>query len=152
MRRIIIFALPILAVLVLAFGHVTNAKKSTVTDTAQDVLARQQAYLDALHKRDSAAIGLFFADDFTFTDDNGQVLTKAQRLERMKSTPPPASLDFTDLKVRVYGDTALVMGHVTSAAGPNGQAINNRTMWVWTKQGGTWLLVAAQNTKIAPAQ
>jgi uncharacterized protein (TIGR02246 family) len=141
----------LLAASALAIGRAADAKKNPAPDTAQAVEARQRAYLDALHKRDPAAIGQFFADDYTYTGVDGQFMTKAQRLESIKRTPPPASLDFTDLKVHVYGDTAVVTGHVTSAAGPNGQAINNRTIWVWVKQGGTWRLAAAQNTNIAPA-
>ena len=151
MRRILILAL-LLAASALAIGRATYAKKSPAPDTAQAVEARQRAYLDALHKRDTAAIGQFFADGYTFTDVNGNFMSKAQRLESIKSSPPPASLAFTDLKVRIYGDTAVVTGRVTSAVGPNGQALNNRTIWVWVKQGGTWRLVAAQNTNIAPAQ
>ena len=151
MRRILILTL-LLAASALANVQATYAKKSHAPDTAQAVEARQRAYLDALHKRDTAAIGQFFADDYTYTSVDGKFMTKAQRLENIKSTPPPASLDFTDLKVHIYGDTAVVTGRVTSAVGPNGQAINNRTIWVWVKQGGTWRLVAAQNTNIAPAQ
>ena len=151
MRRILILTL-LLAASALANVQATYAKKSHAPDTAQAVEARQRAYLDALHKRDTAAIGQFFADDYTFTDVNGNFMSKAQRLESIKSTPPPASLDFTDLKTRVYGDTALVTGRVTSAVEPNGKALNNRTIWIWRKEGGIWRLVAAQNTNITPTQ
>ena len=118
----------------------------------REVEARQRAYLDVIRKRDLEAIGQFFADDYTYTSENGVFMTKAQRLEAIKTNPRPASIDFKDLKVRVYGDTAVVTGRVMSEASPDGQAINNRTMWVWVKQGGTWRLVAVQGTRNAAAQ
>ncbi len=152
MRRRIMFALLVLTVSALTFGQVTQAKTNHAPDAVQDVEARQRAYLEALHTHDMTAIGKFFADDYSYTGVDGQLMTKAQRLDNMKSNPPPTSLNFTALKVRVYGDTAVVTGHVTSAVGPNGQALNNQAMWVWSKRGGTWLLVAAQNTAIAPAK
>jgi ketosteroid isomerase-like protein len=80
-------------------------------------------------------------------------MTKAERLDSFKSTnPPPASLDFTDLRVHIYGDTAVLTGHVTSQAGPNGQAIDQRAIWVWANQGAAWLIVAGQSTSVVAAR
>jgi uncharacterized protein (TIGR02246 family) len=148
MRKMIIIALLVLAVAPLTLAHTT---KGGSADTAQAVESRLRAYLDALRKNDAAALAQLFADDYTYTGVEGKFVTKAQRLENFKSTPPPATLEFSDLKVHVYGDTAVVTGHVTSQAGPNGQPINQRSVWVWVKQGGTWRLVAGQSTNIGPA-
>ena len=130
-----------------------GAQATMNSGTEKAIVARQQAYLDALRKRDAAAIGQFFSDDYTYTGASGQFMTKAERLDSFKSTnAPPVSLDFTDLKVHIYGDTAVVTGHVTSQVGPNGQAIDQRSIWVWANQGGTWRIVAGQSTSVGAAQ
>jgi ketosteroid isomerase-like protein len=133
-------------------GLPPGAQATMSSSTEKDVMAREQAYLDALRKRDAAAIGQFFSDDYTYTGVNGQFMTKTERLDSFKSTPPPTSLDFTDLKAHIHGDTAVVTGRVKSATGPNGQAIDQRAIWVWANQGGTWRIVAGQSTSIVPAQ
>jgi ketosteroid isomerase-like protein len=115
----------------------------------QAVNGRVSAFRDALRKGDQAALASIYADDFTVTTDNGDVHTKAQRLEWVKAnTARLSTLDFQDLKTRVYGDTAVVTGRATSTAA----AINSRIIQVWVKQGGTWRVVAGQNTAIGPAQ
>ena len=112
----------------------------------QAVNGRVSAFLDALRKGDQAALASIYADDFTVTTDTGDVHTKAQRLEWVKANAARLStLEFQDLKTRVYGDTAVVTGRATSTGG----AINSRIIQVWVKQGGTWRVVAGQNTPIA---
>lgn len=112
----------------------------------QDVNGRVGAFRDALRKGDQAALASIYADDFTVTTDTGDVHTKAQRLEWVKANAARLStLDFQDLKTRIYGDTAVVTGRATSTEG----AINSRIIQVWIKQGATWRVVAGQNTPIA---
>jgi ketosteroid isomerase-like protein len=114
----------------------------------QAVNGRVSAFLDALRKGDQVALASIYADDFTVTTDTGDVHTKVQRLEWVKANAARLStLEFQDLKTRVYGDTAVVTGRATSTAG----AINSRIIQVWVKQGGTWRVVAGQNTPIATA-
>ena len=159
MRRLIFIAALVICASPLALGQTPAAQtgRSTVTslqggNTEQAVIARLQAFRDALRKRDNAALAPFYTDDYVIITANGQMETKAQRLETLKSNPPPASIDFTDLKVRLYGDTAVVTGHATSQAEGGGRALNERVTWVWVKQGGTWRLANGQITTIAPAQ
>ena len=118
----------------------------------QVVNGRVSAFRDALRKGDEAALTSIYADDYSITTDTGDVKTKAQRLAWVKAnTARLNTLDFRDLKVRVYGDTAVVTGHATTQ-GEGDAKVNSRMIQVWVKQGGTWRLVAGQTTAIAPAQ
>ena len=113
----------------------------------QAVNGRVRDFLAAIRKGDEAALAPFYTDDYTVTTETGDVQTKAQRLEWVKTnTARLSTLDYQDLKTRVYGDTAVVTGRATS------DAINSRIIQVWVKQGGTWRLAAGQTTAIAAAQ
>ena len=125
-------------------------EKVSMAGAEQAVNGRVSAFLDALRKGDEAALTSIYADDYTVTTDTGDVQTKAQRLEWVKANAARLStIDFQDLKTRVYGDTAVVTGRATSTD----YAINSRIIQVWVKQGDTWRVVAGQNTPIAtPAE
>ena len=113
----------------------------------QAVNGRVRDFLAAISKGDEAALAPFYTDDYTVTTGTGDVQTKAQRLGWVKANKARLStLEYQELKTRVYGDTAVVTGRAT------GDAINDRIIQVWVKQGGTWRLAAGQITAIAPAQ
>ncbi|MDQ3010967.1 MAG: nuclear transport factor 2 family protein [Acidobacteriota bacterium] len=57
------------------------------------------------------------------------------------STTGPVSYD--EVKVRVYGDTAVITGRVTTE-----EKVQSRFTRVWVKQQGRWQLVSAQSTRI----
>jgi ketosteroid isomerase-like protein len=50
------------------------------------------------------------------------------------------TLDQTDLRVRSYGDTAIVEGHIHLRADNSGKIadVNNELLTVWVKQQGKW--------------
>jgi ketosteroid isomerase-like protein len=156
MRRILAIATLLVAAAQLAAGQTPEkptqpaGEQVGMSSAEQAVNGRVSAFLEALRKGDEAALTSIYADDYTVTTEAGGVLTKAQRLEWVKAnTARLSTLDFQDLKTRVYGDTAVVTGRATSTGDAK---INSRMIQVWVKQGDTWRLAAGQNTTIAPAQ
>ena len=125
-------------------------EKVGIAGAEQAVNGRVSAFLEALRKGDETALASIYADDYTVTTDTGDVQTKAQRLEWVKANAARLStIEFQDLKTRVYGDTAVVTGRATSTD----YGINSRLIQVWVKQGDTWRVVAGQNTPIpTPAE
>jgi ketosteroid isomerase-like protein len=120
-------------------------EKVGMAGAEQAVNVRVSAFLEALRKGDEAALTSIYADDYTVTTDTGDVQTKTQRLEWVKANAARLStIEFQDLKTRVYGDTAVVTGRATSTD----YGINSRIIQVWVKQGDTWRVVAGQNTPI----
>jgi ketosteroid isomerase-like protein len=106
-----------------------------------------QAYV----KGDTSFFEKYLADDYTGIYAIGQLYTKAESLK------PGAfkfeSFDMHEMKIRVYGDTAVVTS-LTSAKGTiNGKPFSGdfRTTRVWVKQKGGWKLVAFQSTQVPPA-
>lgn len=113
-----------------------------------------ERYRAALTQRDSAALGRIWADDYTFINGSGALLTKAQRLANLKSgsTALDSINEEEDIKVRVYGgDTAVAISRVTIKGQYSGQQATGeyRSSHIWTKTSSGWQLVCNQLTPIA---
>src|SRR5207245_7214296 len=82
---------------------------------------------------------------------NGKVGNKSEAIAEVKA-PADASYSLTsdDVKVSVYGDTAIVTGRVTEKGIFNGRSLNSQSRYtdVWVKRNGLWQVVAAQNTRL----
>jgi ketosteroid isomerase-like protein len=129
-----------------------GGKTSAATTEQQALLTRFKQYADALKQKDTAALDKIWADDYSFIDPRGELLTKAERLENVRSGA--TSFDDIELlqeKVYVLGNTAVDIGRVNlkgtrySGLESSGQY---RYMNVWTKDQGQWKLLANQITFI----
>jgi hypothetical protein len=93
-----------------------------------------------------------YADDLVFVNTHGGLLTKAQRLEDLRS----GNLKFISFgrdsySLHVYGDTVVMTGRATSEVVYMGKVnrIPRRFTNVYIKMAGQWRLVAHQATTIA---
>jgi ketosteroid isomerase-like protein len=146
--RIVIVALLVLALAVPA------------TMLAQGSKAEQEirAVMDELHqanlKGGTEAIPIFaryYADDVERIPPNGAIYTKAQILEGFRTGKTKVeSSEFSDIKIRVYGETAVATGIVRVKGTVIGAAVTGQNRWtrVFVKHGGTWQCVLYQNTPI----
>jgi len=103
-------------------------------------------------KRDVASYDQILADDYTWTDFDGIVWTKAQDLETLKSGEVVVTFyEVDDWKVRVYGDTAVVTGRNTIKETWKGRDTSGQYRYTdtWVKLAGRWQLVASHTSKIA---
>ncbi len=125
-----------------------------VATAEAEVVKTEREWLDAYLKADAAAMERIEADEFTLTFPNGQTITKAQEMERIKASKPrtDGSLEFSaeGTKVRLYGDTAVLTGIVVQKEKVKGEEKVNRDRYtdVWVKRDGRWQVVASQLTKI----
>lgn len=91
------------------------------------------------------------ADDYLGISANGTVETKAQELaQRRAGTVRIKSLDLSDIKVRVYGDTAVVTS-TAQLVGVNGQSNisgDYRYTRVYNKRFGQWKIVSFEASRI----
>jgi len=131
-----------------------SSSPSSSSGAEQEVRQALEKYRAALVQRDLAALGNIWADDYTFINGQGNLATKAQRLNNLKSGATSlGSIDTHDpeMKVRVDGSTAIVTSVVKLKGQYSGKATDGafRSMLVWTKEGDTWRLVANQLTPMA---
>jgi ketosteroid isomerase-like protein len=120
-------------------------------DARQEILAADDRRLAAMVKADMTALGGLLADDLTYVHSSGQLETKAQFLDTLRT----GKLRFLSAKpasrvVRLYGDTAVVNGQFDVKVKAQGKEIAMllRFTEVWVKKGGGWKLTAWQSTRI----
>jgi ketosteroid isomerase-like protein len=109
--------------------------------------ARNQAVLHG----DVAALDRMTSDDYTFITLRGELRTKSDILKGFASGSfHYESRQISDLKVRVYGDTAIVTGRSMQKGMENGKDYSGdyRFTRVYVKEKGHWVTVALQTTLI----
>jgi len=147
-----------LVVTPLAYGQTPEKKpgpapasKSADASVEQTLTKIEHDATAAILKRDFAAFGKFLADDAVITTPDGSMRTKAQVLAELKSGDLVLeSSAISDLKVRAFGDAAVVTYITTDKGTYKKQDISGRFRWtdVFVRRGGNWLIVASHGTPI----
>jgi ketosteroid isomerase-like protein len=125
--------------------------RSIRADRQRAVLELEQSWLAA--ENDPAALGSILADDFVHVLPFGFV-RKAEQIEFLRSHPGARSeretRRFGDLRVRVYGDTAIANG-IVLATGTDGKVRKTIFTDVFVYRRGAWQAVNAQELVMADA-
>ncbi len=104
-------------------------------------------------KGDVATLEKQTSDDYTFINLYGQMSDKSQMINNFKTGRTKlTSNEVSDMKVRVYGNTAVVTGKADVAGVMAGKDTKAQIMFtrVYVKQGGQWQSVAFQQTRVSP--
>ena len=143
-----------------AYAQAPDSKQKPATaqpaagSVEQTLMKMERDALAAVLKKDNAAFGRIFADDAVMITPDGATQTKAQLLADLKSGDLTIeSSEISDMKVRAYGDVALVTYQTADKGKYKGQDISGRYRWtdVFVRRSGTWHIVASQGTPIPPA-
>jgi hypothetical protein len=121
--------------------------------TGAELMQLERDIGDANVRRDKAFFERIEADEFVFTDSAGGLTTKA---EDVASLDKPAgefkliSYVPDDMKVRVYGNTAVVTGRTTTKLQSKDREVTNRSRFtdVFVKRNGRWQLVAGHSSRL----
>jgi ketosteroid isomerase-like protein len=158
MKRVSALVALAIALSSLAFGQTPDAKQNKPAAMAakpggveQTLMQMEHDVTTAIIKRDVAAVGAAFADDFIFTGPDGMTQTKAQFLADIKSGDLALeSSEISDMKVRVYGTAAVATYSTTDKGKFKGQDIGGRYRWTDTfvRHGEKWQVVAGQGTPL----
>jgi ketosteroid isomerase-like protein len=138
--------------MLLAASTAFSADARTGKNSAEQALIQlendwSQADLD----RDPAALNRILAEDWIGIDFEGRVQNKQQALQGIRSGS--GSLESTvlrNMKVRVYGNTAVVTGTDTEKGEYHGKDSSGRYVWtdVFVRRNGRWRAVSSQSTKL----
>jgi ketosteroid isomerase-like protein len=127
-----------------------GAGASPATGVEQALIQMENDWVQAGLKKDAAALERIMADDWVGTDYNGKTDTKAGVIADMKSGASVLqSIDLGKMKVRVFGDTAVVTGSDTEKSTWKGKDSSGHYVWtdVFVKRNGKWQAVASQSSK-----
>jgi ketosteroid isomerase-like protein len=141
------------AVSLSAFGQTkSEAPKSGAVSVEQTLLQMEKDWTQAGLKKDVSAFDKIVADDWVALDFQGKTVTKAQAIADMKSgSSSEQSVDLGEMKVRVFGNTAVVTGSDTEKSTYQGKDSSGKYVWmdVFVNRNGKWQAVASESTKVA---
>ena len=140
--------------LALAAAVICVPLAQTIGDTASDERDLTQLVKDfnaALVKADTAFLDKVLAPDFVHYRPRGDIENRAQYLDNRKNGRVDFdSLVADEIKVRFYGDTAIVTYRSTAKGKDQHGAIDEQRLWsrVFVRRDGRWQLVHSQGTTI----
>jgi len=142
-------------VMLVAAGLVAAASvapKGLPQDSKRDdaILALVQTWLNAEAEGDSATLDKLIADDFLGNGPGGNILNKTDIVPPGGGERPkmPKSI-LKESTVRVYGNTAVVMGSVAEGTPPQP---GFRFTLVFLNRGQGWQIIAAHLSSPPPAK
>jgi len=145
MNRMLVIAALIVALGTLAQGQTKSARR-TQTESVTDTIRRlDQERIQAQIHADAAALKRIYADDFIGIGPSGTVRMKPQVLADFTSHDLNfQSITTDDVRIRVYGNTAVETGRTTTVGQDKGKVVprDNRFTRVWIRRQGRWRLVA----------
>jgi ketosteroid isomerase-like protein len=115
---------------------------------ACEVEKLERELFDAYQRRDPSGLDRILDDDYVFIAPNGQLRTK--EAVRNFSWPQYERLDVDDIRVRVYGETAVLTARVTLLGQSPLDSVTGvyRNTRVYVRQRGKWRAVSGQSTRV----
>jgi ketosteroid isomerase-like protein len=124
--------------------------QSAPSDAAAQILSLETEHNTAIAHGDVATLDKMTSDDYTFITPRGFLVTKAQVLKALANGEFKYEYrQIYDVKIRVYGDAAVVTGRSLYTGQNQGREQSGafRYTRVYVRQNGRWLAVAWQATR-----
>lgn len=124
------------------------------TDDEATILDLERQLSVASAKGDIATLDRIMADGYISIEAVGKVETKAEGMGEIKSGNWVTEAEEpTQMKVRLYGNVAIVTGHLSVRDKRNGKPGHHEIVFtdVWVKKRGRWQVVNYQGT-LMPSQ
>ncbi len=151
--------------LLLAIGFLAGVMPITAQKTLSAADGRTHKVLMQLERdigqanirRDKKFFEQIEADEFIFTDSGGGITTKAEDVASLDKPPGDFQLmayDVDEMKVSLYGSTAVVTGRTTTVSKGKDREITSRSRFtdVFVMRSGRWQLVAGHSSRIREPQ
>jgi ketosteroid isomerase-like protein len=129
-----------------------KAQEAGNGDVEKMIAKMEDDWSAAMLNADLAAIDRIEAPDYTLADQDGNLMAREQLDASLKSGEYKATAFKNDeVKVRVYGDTAIVSGLETETSTYKGKDSSGQYRFtdVFVKRDGVWQAVASHTSKVA---
>jgi len=147
MRKMLLGTFLFMAAVTPAFTQTAARPEQNNSAAEQAVLKLTQEWLDAEFRVDRTALNRIIADDFLGTGPRGTMLSKTDVIPREGPDTHGLAITGQDIKVRVFGDTAIVTGRGV----PKVQAQRElRITVVFVKRSDRWQMVAGHLSAVPP--
>jgi ketosteroid isomerase-like protein len=116
----------------------------------EELLKVENGFTEAIVSNDPEAIGRLVADDWIIIDPNGEIIDRTRFFEVIKSGALTHDMmESEDLRVRVYGDSAVVTAVTRTKGKFMGQEFSTqeRATDVFVKRDGRWQCVLTHLTR-----
>lgn len=139
----------VVALVMLAAPTWSQAQKNAGAE--KTVAGLEQQWLKSQQTDNVALLEPLLASGFINTSSEGKVSNRAEAIAEAKATKY-TSVDYIDLKVMVFGDTAIAIGSFRGkGTDPSGKPLdaNERFTDTWTKMAnGKWQCLASHQSPI----
>lgn len=145
MRKTFVIGVLIFTTVSIALAQTQSARRNQNTSVEQVIRQLDHERIQSQIGANAVALNRIYADDFIGIGPSGTVRTKPQVILDFTSGELKfQSITTDDVRVRVYGNTAVETGRSTMIGQDKGKAVprDNRFTRVWIKDGGRWRLVA----------
>jgi ketosteroid isomerase-like protein len=129
----------------IALAQEQSARRDQRRSVEQVIRQLDHERIQAQIGADAVALDHIYANDFIGIGPSGTVRTKPQVISDFTSGDLKfQSITTDDVRVRVYGNTAVETGRSIMSGQDKGKTVprDNRFTRVWVKQHGRWRLVA----------
>lgn len=138
MRKLFLVIGLLTAVVSPAYAQTTSKTADQTAGIEQSVLQLTRDWLAAEERNDRATLQKIIADDFQGTSPMGNTVSK-EDVVPMEGSRSGLSISASDLKARVFGDTAVVTAHGVQKGGEKREV---RFTLVFAKRDNRWQMVA----------
>jgi ketosteroid isomerase-like protein len=106
-----------------------------------------ETYIEAVLRADGDLFETILDRDFLCSNPDGTLLDREEFVRRIRASQPMTSLDIDDVRIRVFGDIALVHARTLFELRV-GRRGTGRYTDVWARRNGRWLAVSAHVTRL----
>ena len=150
MRQVLLIPMLTIALVGFVRGQET-AEDKIDSEVQKEILKGEEEQNQGVLNGDTAMLDRIIADDVSWTNANGELLTKAQVLDDLRTGRQKfQSVKHDDVHMHAYENTVVVTGHSTSTYQYKGKPSDaaRRYTNVWVKRDGKWWLVVHHVTPI----
>ena len=120
-------------------------------DTVQAILQIDSDIMQAIKNKDATSLEPMLGDEFDYRTHFGAEVDKAEFLQSIASFPLEIlAIHGEELKVNVYGETAILTGIQIAEARAEGKAEESAVAFtdVFVRRDGRWLMVLAYGVEL----
>jgi len=113
-------------------------------ETKKEILKIEEEHSLAVWNHDTATLNRLLADNWAYTNERGEVLSKEQWINNIKNQKfGMDTIIHDDIRMDQFGDTVVLMGRSTSTLHYNDKVSHGprRFELVFAKMNGNWKLV-----------